>query len=265
MHGMKKILISIGIVFLTVSCSEYQKVLNSNDPLKQYGLAEKLYKQGKYAKAERLFAMAEEAMKTHPQYERLKFFRAISLFKLKQYHSAGFQFRAFTRLFPNSTKKEEADFYIVKAYYMLTPEYYRDLTYGAKMLEEADRFIREYPDSKFLDEINRMTEDVIYRFQKKDFEKAKLYYDLGYYKSAVKSFDLFFIDHPGSPLREEAQYLRFMAAAELALNSVESKKKERLEKALEYYNKFINLFPASKYAVKAKKMKSKLESELKSV
>ncbi len=262
---MKKFVIVVFVSVLAVSCGEYQKVLNSNAPLEQYRMGEKMYQKGKYAKAERMFALADEAMKSHPKYERLKFFRAMSLFKLKQYHSAGYQFRLFTKLFPNSSKKEEADFYIVRSYYELIPEYYRDLTYGEKMLEEADRFIRTYPESKFLDDINKMVKDVTLRFQKKDFEKAKLYYHLGYYKSAVKSFDLFFIDHPGSPFREEAHFLRFMAAAQLALNSIPSKKKERIEKALNYYEKFKNLFPRSEFSDKMERMKEKLENERKSV
>ncbi len=261
---MKKILTILSVIFITVSCGEYQKVLNSGNPLEQYTLAEKLFDQGKYAKAERLYALADEPMKTHPKYERLKFHRAKSLYHLKQYHSAGYQFRTFTQLFPGSSKTEEADYYIVKCYYKLVPEYYRDLTYGTKMLEEADRFIREYPDSKFLDTINDMTKDITLRFQRKDFEKAKLYYNLEYYKSAVKSFDLFFIDHPGSPLREEAHYWRFMAAANLALNSVESKKQERIKNALKYYKKFKQIFPESKYLNKVEKVKKQLETQLKS-
>ncbi|NPA43037.1 MAG: outer membrane protein assembly factor BamD [Chlorobi bacterium] len=259
---MKKILIPFVLALLTVSCGQYTKVLNSNDPMAQYSLAQKLYEQGKYAKAERLFALADEPLKTHPKYERLKFLRAMSLYHLKQYRSAGYQFRSFTRLFPKSSKKEEADFYIVKCYYNLTPEYYRDLYYGEKTLEEADRFLREYPGSSRTDEINRMVKDITYRFEKKDFEKAKLYYHLGYWKAAIKSFNLFLADHPGSPLREEAHYLRFMSAAQLALNSVESKQKERAEEALKYYEKFKNLFPQSQYLKKMTHWKDKLDQLL---
>jgi len=259
---MKKYLVLyVAASFFLTSCGEYNRVLNSQDPVKQYSLAQKYYEKGKYAKAERLFALADEAMKTHPKYERLKFMRAMSLYHLKQYHSAGYQFRSFTKLFPKSIKKEEADFYIVKCYYHLTPEYYRDLTYGEKMIEEAELFLREYPKSQYTKEINDMVKDVTYRFQMKDFAKAKLYYDLEYFKSAVKAFNLFLSDHPGSPLREKAHYLRFMAAAKLALNSVEAKKEERTKEALNYYKKFEYLFPQSEYLDKMKKWKEKLQQQ----
>ncbi len=262
---MRKIIYLIILSISIVSCGEYNKVLNSGNPLEQFRLAEKLFKEGKYVKAERLYTLSENAFKSHPQYERLKFHRAVTLYQLKQYHSAGYEFRMFTKLFPNSSKVNEADYYIVKCYYKLTPEYYRDLTYGQKMLEEADRYIKTYPDSPYLEEINRMVQDVVYRFEKKDFEKAKLYYNLGYYKSAIKSFNLFFVEHPGSELREEAHYLRFMSAVRLAQNSVESKKRERARQALEYFNKFENLFPQSEFLSKMKTEKSKLEKIIKSV
>jgi len=225
----------------------------------QYSLAQKLYEEGKYAKAERLFALADEPLKTHPKYERLKFLRAMSLYNLKQYHSAGYQFRSFTQLFPNSSKKEEAEYYIVNCYYHLTPEYYRDLTYGEKTLEEAEKFIRQYPRSNFMDDINEIVKDVTFRFQKKDFAKGELYYNLEHYKAAVKSFNNFLSDHPGSPLREKAYYLRFLSAAQLALNSVEEKKSERVREAFKYYEKFKTSFPHSSYLKEAEKWKAKLE------
>jgi len=256
---MKKFFFLLSVTLLLASCGEYNRVLNDNDPVKQYSLAQKLYEKGQYYKAERLFALADPALKSHPKYERLKFLRAMSLYKMKQYHSAGYQFRSFTRLFPKSTKKEEADYYIVKCYYNLTPEYYRDLTYGEKTLEEAERFIREYPNSKYLKDINEIVKDVSFRFQMKDFAKADLYYNLEYYKPAVKAFNIFLSDHPGSPLREKAHYMRFLSAAKLALNSVEEKQAERVAEALKYYHKFEQLFPESEYLDKMRKWKKKLD------
>jgi len=246
---------------LMASCGEYQKTLNGHDPRAQYTMASQLFKEGKYAKAERLFALAENAYISRPEYERLKFMRAVSLYHLKQYFSAGYEFRQFTKLFPNSIKKEEADYYIVKCYDNLTPEYYRDLTYGEKTIEEAERFLKTYPDSKFVPEIKEISKKTLLKFDRKDFENAKLYYDLGYVKSAIKAFNNYLMDHPGSPFKEQALYYRFLAAADLALNSVEEKKKERTEQALKYFEKFKKAFPDSEYMKKAETYVEKLKNQ----
>lgn len=255
---MKKLIVFLLLPVL-FSCGEYQKVLNGNDPVKQYSLASKFFEKGKYARAEKLYALAEPYYKDKPQYERLLFRHALSLFKLKQYFSAGYKFRRFTVLFPNSSKREEAEYYIVKSYYHLTPEYYRDLTYGEKTLEEAERFLSMYPEGKFSKEIKEISAEIIHRFHRKGFEDAKLYYDLGYFKSAIKALNNFMSEYPGSPYREQAMFYRFMAAADLALNSVESKQDERLKKALEYYEKFVKFYPQSKWKNKAEQKKQKLD------
>ncbi len=261
---MKKIFpIIISILFLG-GCGQYQKTLNSKDPVKQYQLGTKLYEKGKYARAERLFEMAEEALKTTPHYERLKYMKAKSLYEMRQYHSAGFEFRNFTRLFPNSSKREEAAFYIVKCYYELTPEYYRDLTYGVKMLEEAEQFLKKYPQSQFAGDVKKMSADIVYRIDKKDFENAKLYYNIGYYKSAIKAFNNFLADHPGSSFKEQAYYYRFLSAADLALNSVPSKMKKRAKQALEYLDKFKILFPQSEYLKEMERYGKRLQAIIQS-
>ncbi len=242
-----------------MSCGPYQKALNSNDPMAQYTLASKYFKEGKYNRAERLFTLAENYFKDKPQYERLLFMDAMSLYHMREYFSAGYKFRRFTVLFPNSSKKEEAEYYIVKSYYMLTPDYTRDLTYGEKTLEEAERFLSLYPNSPFAKDVKAISREIIHRFHKKGFENAKLYYDLGYYKSAIKAFNNFLSDYPGSPFREKALFYRFMAASDLAINSVESKKKERTQKALAYFKKLADTFPKSEFLKKARRKKQQLE------
>ncbi len=261
---MKKIILIFLSGLFLISCGQYQKTLNSKDPMRQYKMGTKLYEKGKYARAERLFEMAEEALKTTPHYERLKYMKAKSLYEMHQYHSAGFEFRNFTRLFPKSSKREEAAFYIVKCYYELTPEYYRDLTYGIKMLEEAEQFLKRYPQSKYAEQVKKMSADIVYRLDKKDFENAKLYYNIGYYKAAIKAFNNFLSDHPGSGLKEQAQYYRFLAAAELALNSVPSKIKKRTEDALDFLKKFKAIYPQSKFLKEMERYGKRLQSVLQS-
>ena len=236
-------------------------MLNSNDPHKMYLLGSDLYKKGKYPKAERLFALAEQSYVGKPQYERLKFMRAMSLYHMRQYMSAGYEFRQFVNLFPHSSKNDEAYFYIIKCYQKLTPDYTRDLQYAEKTLEESERFFELYPQSQFIPQVKEISKEALRKLQHKEFARGKLYYDLGYFKSAMISLDNFLSDYPGSVFKEDALYYRFLAAAQLALNSVESKKAERTKTALHYYEIFKNRFPQSKYLKTAENFYKKLKKQ----
>ena len=234
---MKKLIVLLSLVLLS-SCSEYQKVYNGKDAEAKYSMAWKMYEKGKYSKADQLFSQIDRMYKRKAQYQRLLFAHAMSLYHMKYYVSAGEKFRKFTQLFPQSSKAEEADLYIVKAYAALSPKYSVDQSYTNRGIEEVESFLKKYPLSKYADEVNAIYAKLNDKLEKKDFTVAKLYYDLMRYKSAITAFNNYMIDFPGSKYKEGALYYRFKAAADLATNSVEKKKKERLEKAISYYNSF---------------------------
>ena len=140
---MKKLILIFASVLLLTACSEYQKVYNGNDIQAKYKLAWKMYKAGKYNKADQLFSQVDKFYKHKPVYQRLLFAHAMSLYHMKFYQSAGEKFRKFTRLYPESSKAEEADFYIVKAYEALSPTYSLDQGYTVRAIEEINSFFEK--------------------------------------------------------------------------------------------------------------------------
>ena len=80
--------------------------------------------------------------------------------------------------------------------------------------------------------------------------------------SALKAFDNFISENPGSIYREEALYYRIEAATTLAVNSTEDKKRERLEDALDSYNDLLRHFPESTFKNKADNLARTLQKEL---
>jgi len=89
---MKKIVYLIVLVVLFSSCSEYQKALKNEDVAAMYDVAEKMYDNGKYSKAIRLFEQIAPGYKGKPQAEKMFYMFSQSYYKTKQYYLAGFQF-----------------------------------------------------------------------------------------------------------------------------------------------------------------------------
>ena len=259
---MKKLILIFAGVLLLVSCGEFQKVYNGNDLQAKYKLAWKMYKAGKYHKADQLFEQVDKFYKHKPVYQRLLFAHAMSLFKMKYWQSAGEKFRKFTRLYPESSKAEEADFYIVKAYEALSPPYSLDQSYTVRAIEEINSFLKKHPYSKYKDEVNAINQKLQRKLERKYFEIAKMYYDLDRYKAAIRAFNNYLVDYPGSYLKEKALFYRFKAAGDLALNSVESKKAERLRTAIQYYQNFVQKSKDDELKTKAKKLYDKLQKAL---
>ena len=121
-----------------------------------------------------------------------------------------------------------------------------------------------YPSSEYTKEANELTLDLVTRLEKKDFEIAKQYDKIRDYQAAMKSLDNFLTNNPGSPFREEALYTRLHSAYEWAINSVESKKEERLNTAKEAYDNLLRAYPESKFKKEAENMLAKINTSLKS-
>ncbi|MDF0705980.1 MAG: outer membrane protein assembly factor BamD [Bacteroidota bacterium] len=264
---MRPILLTCLMAILFASCSEYQKVLKETDVKPKYDMAEKLYNEGDFKRAVRLYEQIAPKYVGKPQGERVMFFFADSYFKNEDYYLAGYQFERFIKSYPRSDKIQEASFLGAKSYYMLSPRYSLDQTETDKALLKLQTFINNYSESEYFEEANKMAMELTSKKEKKQIEIAKQFNKLGEFNlpilvSALTAFDNFITDNPGSIYREEALYYRIEAATHLALNSTEDKKQERLQDALDSYNNLMRYFPETKFKKDADKLAETVREEL---
>lgn len=259
---MNKIFSFTLIVAFFVSCGEYQKALKSDDVDVKSNTASKLYDQGKYSKAIRLFEQVAPVYKGKPSAERVFFLYSMSLYKTENFYLAGYQFENFVASYPKSEKREEAAFLAAECFYKLSPVYSLDQTDTQKALDKMQRFIDVYPNSEFLPKANSYVKELREKQEKKAFEIAKQYNLISDYKGALKALENFIADYPGTPFKEQALYYRFDSAYNLAINSIESKKKERLNYAKTTYSNLIKFNSSTEFKDKADKMLANIEQEL---
>lgn len=266
MQKMKKIVyFFITILFLT-SCGEYQKVLNKGTVEDQYKMAVKLYETQKFGKALRLFEIVTPAYRGKPQMERIQFMVAQSNFNEKNYQTAGYYFDRFAKNYPKSSKLEEASFASALSYKLASPEFSKDPTDTNKALNAFQSFINDFPNSDKLEEANKHYKELRYKLQKKYFEIAKTYYttadyDMRNYKAAIQAFDNLLEDYLGSEFKEEALYYRLKAAHDYVLKSYDIRKPERIDDAMDAYEKLLRNFPETKYIKDVNEMVTTLKKE----
>ena len=125
-------------------------------------------------------------------------------------------------------------------------------------IDKLQQFINSYPESEYIEQANTLIFELDYRLELKEFNIALQYNVLTDYQAAIKSFENFLIEFPGSDLREKALYYRFDSAYKLAVNSVVWRQQERIENVVSYFNSFKNNFKESEFL---EEMESKM-SEL---
>lgn len=265
---MRRLFPLLALVLVAASsCSEYQKVLKNTDVKAKYDLAQRYYEEKDFKRANRLFEQIAPKYVGKPQGERVMFFLSDSYFQRKDFNMAGYQFERFIKSYPKSDKVPEAAFLGAKSYYELSPEYSLDQTDTDKALVKLQGFINIYPDSEYFDEANNMAKELTTKKERKAFEIAKQFNKLGEFnyellKSAVAAVDNFVSDFPGSIYREEAFFIKVQATTNLAMNSFEIFKQDRLKAAKEAYDDFRKQYPESKFDKKANDLLEKVNKEL---
>ena len=266
------------IVFAVFSsCSEYQKALKADGEgaiAEKFKMGEALYNEGKFAKANRLFAQIVPNYRGKPQAEKLMYLYATSFYKMEDFYISGYQLERFASSYPKSEKLEETSFLAAKSYYHLSPVFSKEQKETVEAIEKLQEFINLFPESEHVSEANKLIQELDFKLEKKAFEIAKQFNLISDYPASVKSFDNFIFEFPGSKLREDALYYRLDSAYKLAINSVEYKntvqnglvhlRKERLEIAKEYSDSFKLLYADSKYIEDVNEMTSAINQELES-
>lgn len=256
---MKKLFYLLAITLAFSSCSEYQKALKSEDIATKFKFGTELFDAGKWSKANKLFAQIVPSYRGKPQAEKLTYMYARSYYEMGDYVTAAYQLSRFESSYPASEKAQEAGFLAAKSSYQLSPVYSKEQHETVHALEKLQLFVNKYPDSEFLPQANEIIKELDFKLEKKAFEIARQYNKIAYFESsdytaAIKAFDNFLADFPGTSFREQAMFYRLDSAYKLGINSVKSKQEERLKTAINYYNSFAKFYPNSEFSADANKM-----------
>ena len=255
-------IISVCFSNIFFSCSDYQKLLNSDDASEKYKQAEVYYNSGEYRKANRLFEQIIPKYRGRPQSQRIIFFFAETYFQTKSYSLAAYQYENFVKSYPKSERVLEAIFKAAKCYYLQSPTYSLDQDETFNAIEKLQVFINLYPDSEYTPEANQIISELQEKLEKKDFEIAKQYFTIRDYRAAVKANENFIAGFPGTKFREESMYIKFLSLYEIAVNSILSKKKKRLNELKQQYDLILRYYPETLFLEDLNKKMERVNIEL---
>lgn len=221
-----------------------------------------------YDKAGFLFEELRNAYRGQDRGKDMLYYFADCKYQTSFYILAAYYFEQYAQQYPNDPRTEECVFKVGYCYYLQAAPYYLDQDFTRKTLAQLQLFINAYPFSDKVDEANKLMTEMRERLAQKDFEAAKLYYNISYYTSAITALEVFSQEFPDSRYREEAEFLQFKSAVLLADQSTDRRKKNRYLDALELYEKFVDKYANSVFLkeaenlyIKAKKSLGKTEAD----
>jgi outer membrane protein assembly factor BamD len=260
----KRLLVLLSfIILLTGACSKYQRTLKNPDVNKKLDMAMMYYNKKDYYRASTLFEQLQDNFNGTAMAEKVIYYSAYCNYGLQNYILAGYQFKSYFENFPSGVFAEEALYMTSYCQYLESQTYYLDPTDTYKAIESIKLFVSVYPDSRYIPECNTLLDKLRGKLSQKAYKNAKLYYNIGEYKSAIVALPNVVKDYPEIPQKEELDYLFVKSHYMLAKGSIESKQEERYKNYFPVLEDFKAEYPESKYNNELTNLRYKAEAALK--
>jgi outer membrane protein assembly factor BamD len=262
-----KLNISLSILLVIIiafaGCkSKFEKLRASNDTAKKYREAVRLYEKKDYNKALSLFDDLVTKYRGTAEAEDLSYYFAYTHYKLRDYTTARYHFKTFADTYASSAKAEECRFMAAYCFYLESPTFSLDQENTIKAIEALQLFINLYPKSERVAEASKLISNLRDKLETKSYANAKLFLDIGDYKSAVIAFRNSAREFPDTKYAEEMEFLTIKAQALYAKASFEIKQEERYNEAIQLYTEFVQNYPSSKYLKDAEEIKKSSEKAI---
>src|ERR1035437_8067851 len=179
---MKKTSFFFLIVVLTLfSCSDYQKLLKSDDAELKYNKAVEYFDKGDFMRASTLFDAIATYYKGTDRSETVLNYMARSYMGQKDYFSASEYYRTYVKTYPKGKYVIESKYMIGYCYYLDSPDARLDQSATNKAVAAFQEFIDVYPESDKVPQANKLLDELTNKLAYKAYMNARLYYDLGNY------------------------------------------------------------------------------------
>jgi outer membrane protein assembly factor BamD len=232
---------------LLTSCNGYNKLLKSNSYEEKKTAAIRYYEDKKYDKADGLLDQLLTLSKGTPDAENIYYYYCRTQVALKNYYAAAYHCKNFAQNFPLNPFAEEIDFLHIQSMYFDCPEFELDQTNTYKTLEAIQIFINQHPESSKIDACNSMMDNLRGRLKQKALNYAELFYEMEDYRAAAIAYRNLLNDYPEVENKEELHFRVVDSYFKLSQNSIESKKRERLEQTLQSLKEFKEEYPKTNY------------------
>jgi outer membrane protein assembly factor BamD len=252
--------------FALTSCDGYNRLLKSSNYELKLEKANQYYAKGNYIKATALYEELIPVYKGTDKAEEIYYYFSYCNYYQGDYSLSQYHFKNYYRNFPSGKHAEECLFMNAYCFYLNSPIYKLDQTDTKNAMAELQNFIDQFPESTRLDSCNKIYDVLRGKLERKSYDITNQYFNISDYKAAIASAKTLMTDFPDSEHIDEMMFLTIDSYYLLAVNSLETKKLERLNLAIESYLKLVDLYPKSNFLNKAEnvyesclKMKSNIK------
>lgn len=219
--------------------------LRYDSPQEAYEKGMDAFERKRYERAIEYFQATFDYGRTHEWADDAQYMLGRSYLASEQYILAAAEFTRFAELYRADPRAPEAEYARAQAYAAQAPNYELDQTATEQAIQYYQLFINRYPEHDRATEAEQQIRDLRGKIARKAYEAGELYERRELFEAAAMTYERAFADFPDTAWADDALVGAIRAYKLYADESIESRQAERYQKALDHYERFIQIYPDS--------------------
>ncbi|MFI3266301.1 MAG: outer membrane protein assembly factor BamD [Rikenellaceae bacterium] len=241
-----KVILAALVVCVFASCnSKINKLIKTRDVYGIYYEGLNQFELKKYNKAVQLLSNVKQYVVGTVKEDSLAYYLSTAYYKMGDFETSGQLFNDFRRTYGRSPFLEDVEYMYTMSFYYSSLPANRDQTSTERARVAILEYISRYPNSVKADDMIGYSEELTQRLHDKEYINAKVYYNIGQYKSAVVALQNALDKYPESIHREELMLLILKSNYIYAKNSFEQLQRDRFLVMMDAYYNYTAEYPDS--------------------
>lgn len=245
MQSKFTLLLVLGFTFIFSACQNDRLIKRGDSVDVAYEKAMAFYEEEDYSEAANAFDTVTRVGRGTEYGQDAQYYLAESYFKDESYLLAASEYDRFVSYYPQDERRQEMEYKAALCYYHQSPRFKLDQTETRRAIERFQLFVNRYPDSDRVTDASDRIDELRSKLARKAYESAQFYVRNEMYKAATLYLDRVVDQYPESKWASRALVDQVKTYIEYADNSVTESQRDRYSKAIENYEKFLQLFPQS--------------------
>ncbi|GIV59427.1 outer membrane protein assembly factor BamD [Rhodocaloribacter litoris] len=222
-----------------------------------------LYEEGKYDRAILYLQGVFDFGRTHEYAADAQLYLARAYYANEDYLLAASEYNRFVQIYRSDPRVPDAEFELAMTYYKRSPPYPLDQTDTEAAIERFQLFLNRYPNHPKVAEAEAYIRELREKLARKQYEAGRLYERRELFEAAARSYEAAFDRYPDTSWADDALVGAMRAYIAFSDQSIRARQRERLQPALEHYERLIQLFPESPLLKEAEALYEEITERLK--
>ena len=234
----------LAVVIFAAGCTGTGR-LRYDSPQEAFEKGKTLFEDGKYERAIEYFQAVFDYGRTTDVASDAQLYLARSYFENREYILAANEYTRFLSVYRTDPRAEEAEYERAMSYYHQSPGYQLDQTPTEQAITYFQLFLDRFPESELKEDAEDRIRELREKMAHKEYAGAELYERRELYEAAALSYERVFDQYYDTPWADDALLGAIRTYILFSEQSVVGKQPERLQAAVDNYERLIQLFPDS--------------------